>query len=167
MQLDLALEACRHIRVVRGDHQREAELTLQCLDQREHARARVGVEVPRGLVAKQEPRLLRHGTCDRNALRLAARQLGRQIVRLLGETDELEQGERLEALLPLGVIRGLDREGDVLEGGEVRKEVRALEDVGEAARTCLGARRRVQRGEWPALPVDHPCRGLDEPAEYV
>src|SRR5205823_939968 len=111
--------------------------------------------------------LLRNGTCDRIALRLAARQLGRQIVRLLGEADELEQREWLEALLALGVVRGLDGEGDVLEGGEVRQEVCALEDVGEAARASLGTRRRVQGGKRPALPVDHSGCGLDEPAEHV
>ena len=163
LQLDRALEPRGDVGVVGRDDEREAELALQRLDQVEHALARVRVEVPGRLVAEQQLRLLRERARDRDALRLAARELGRQVVRLRGEPDELEQLLRCERRLA-GEVRG---EGDVLERGEVRQQVRALEDVGDPVRAHRAARRAVERGERPAVPLDDAAGRLDEAAEHV
>ena len=45
----------------------------------------------RRLVAQEQLRLLGERARDRDALRLAARQLGRQMIELRAETDQLEQ----------------------------------------------------------------------------
>ena len=82
--------------VGRGD-QREAELGLQRVDQVEHARAGVGVEVAGRLVAQQQRRALGERAGDRHALRLAARQLAGKRVELGREPDEREQLLRLRA----------------------------------------------------------------------
>ncbi len=73
------------------DDEREPELALERVDQVEHALAGVGVEMPGRLVAEEQLRLLGERARDRDALRLAAGQLGRQVVELRAETDQLEQ----------------------------------------------------------------------------
>ena len=58
-------------------------------------------------------------------------------------------------------------EGHVLVCREVRQQVRALEDVGDAMGTDARRARRVQRRERPAVPR-HRCRGGgDQAAEHV
>ena len=81
-----------------------------------------------GLVAKQQPRLLGQRSGDRDPLRLAAGKLTGKLVESLREPDELEQLLGPERRTALSVCHVLG-EGDVLERGEVRKEVRALKHV--------------------------------------
>ena len=69
---------------------------LERVDQVEHPRAGVGVEVAGRLVAQQQRRPLRKRARDRDTLRLAAGQLGRQRVELGREPDEREQLGRSE-----------------------------------------------------------------------
>ena len=78
VQLDLAVEARRDVGVVGRDHEREAELLPERLDQVEHALAGVRVEVPGRLVAEQQLRALGERAGERDALGLTARELGRQ-----------------------------------------------------------------------------------------
>src|SRR5947209_2474426 len=102
-------------------------------------------------------------TGDRDALGLASGELRRQIVRLGREPDELEQPLRRELRIA-GKVRG---EGDVLHGGEVRQQVRPLEDVGDPVRPHRAARRPVERGERPTPPLHDAAAWLDETAERV
>ena len=57
----------------------------------------VRVEVARGLVGQQHPRLVGQRAGDRDALLLAARQLRRVMVAAAGEAHLLEQGLRPRA----------------------------------------------------------------------
>ena len=63
---------------------------VQPLEQVEHLRRRLRVEVAGRLVADQQRRVGRERARDRHALLLAARQLGRQVVELVAEPDQLE-----------------------------------------------------------------------------
>ena len=69
---------------------------LQRVDQVEHPRAGVGVELAGRLVAEQQRRPLRERPRDRHPLGLAAGQLARQRVELGGEPHQLEQLGRPE-----------------------------------------------------------------------
>ena len=106
------------------------------------------------------------GARDRDPLRLAAGQLRRQVIGLGGEADELEQrlGCRLRVDVPLREIGG---ERNVLERREMRKQVRALEDVRNPVRTDRTTGCAVERGERAAVPGNAPRRRLDQPAEHV
>src|SRR4029077_1323415 len=86
------------------------------------------------------------------------------MIRLRGETDELEQCGCPEARPAFSKLR---RERDVLDRSEVRQQVRALKDVGDAARASGSPRRTVERGKRPSVPLDAPGRRLDEPTEDV
>ena len=68
----------RDVGIVGGDHQREAELVAQRLDQVEHALPGVRVEVAGRLVAQQQLGLLGERPGDRDPLRLAAGELRRK-----------------------------------------------------------------------------------------
>ena len=57
----------------------------------EHAHAGLAVERTRGLVAQQHVGLLGDGARDGDALLLAARQLGREVVEALAEPDQLQR----------------------------------------------------------------------------
>src|SRR5258708_1816921 len=85
------------------------------------------------------------------------------MVDLRREPDELEQ--RLgRTFCFAGNLRG---EGDVLDRGEMRQQVRALEDVSDAARSNRATGRPVEGGERTAVPL-HDARGrLDQTAEDV
>src|SRR2546430_16923268 len=92
------------------------------------ARARVRVEVARGLVAEQQPGGLSQATGDRDALLLAAGELPWKLVEPVRQAHELEQllGPQPRPALSGGHVRG---EVHVLDHCEMRQEVRALQDV--------------------------------------
>ena len=102
----------------------------------------------------------------RDALGLAAGELGRQRV------EPCRRGRRARAARPArcrdvasGAARRRQRgEGDVLVGGEGRQQVRALEDVGDAARRARGRgrRRRARRAARPAS-ITSPALGTTRP----
>jgi hypothetical protein len=106
-------------------HARLGELAHDVEDLADHLR----VEGRRRLVEEHDLGLHREGAGDRDPLLLAARQLGRVLLRLLRDADALEELHR--GLLgpvarPLPDLRR--RQHDVLEDGEVGEEVERLED---------------------------------------
>jgi hypothetical protein len=70
----------------------EAELPPQGLDHVEHVLAGIRVEVARRLVAEQQLRPLAEGAGDRHPLRFTSGELRREVLGLVPEADELEQG---------------------------------------------------------------------------
>ena len=105
--------------------------------------------MPGRLVAEQQLGPLRERARDRDALRLAAGELA--------PAGGRPSRRARRARAALGADRGarpaqVRGEGDVLERGEVRQQVRALEDVGDArARAPRRARpRRATRAARPA-----------------
>src|SRR5262245_17121469 len=148
---------------MRRDDEREPVFRVQRVEEVEHALAGVAVEMAGRLVAEEQLRSLCERTGERNALRLTPRELGRKVIELVREADEAEQRRRRER--GVSVTRQLCGERDVLEGGEVRQEIRALKDVGDSMRAQRPASDCIERGEFPSVPFDRSGRRLDEPAE--
>ena len=82
---------------------------LERIDQVEYALAGVGVEMPGRLVAQEQLRLLGERARDRDALRLAARQLRWQMVELRAESHQLEQRAGGECRVGLAAVQLLPR----------------------------------------------------------
>ena len=146
----LAVVARGDVGVVGGDDEREAELALQRVDQVEHALARVGVEVAGRLVAEQQ---LAAAARARGRSRRAAPRRPRAPPaggRPCPRARRARAARSGASPAPVG-RRDAGREGDVLERGEVRQQVRALEDVGDAARPHA-RRARPRRARRAARP---------------
>ena len=151
------------VRVVRDHDHRLPELLRRAAQQLEDLLPRRRVEVAGRLVGEDDRRLRDERARDRDALLLAAGELGRPVLAPVGEADALQQV--LEEL-GLGLLAGdRERQDDVLLGGQHRQEVEELEDeadvlaaqqrhlaVGEALDLLAGdldraARRLVECGE--------------------
>src|SRR5207253_11137364 len=126
----------------------------------------LAVEMSGRLVAEQQLRLLSERARDRDALRLAAGEFGGQVVELRPEPDKLEQRGCSARRCGLAGCEPAS-EGDVLERGEVRQQVRALKDVGDPARTERAPCGAVERCQRPTMPLDAARGRLDQPAEQV
>ena len=104
------------------------------------------------LVQQEQAGRGRERARERDALLLAARQLGRVLVALLGQADQLEElphaGPDRRARHP----RVLEPVGDVLRRRQVREQRVGLEDDPEVAP------RGRQRGDVPAGLLDAPAR---------
>ena len=134
----------------------EAELALQPLELEAHALAQLGVEIGQRLVEQQELRLHHERARQRQALLLAAGELGRLA---LGQMVERDRGEHAHHLVAdLAAWRSpahLQREGDVLEHVHVRPDRVGLEHHAEVA--LVGrhehalARTNRRRGRRPDL----------------
>src|SRR5437764_15141597 len=85
-----------------------------------------GVEVPGGLVGEHDERAVHERASDRHALLLAARELGREPRRLLGQADEVEDLRHLGPHHVAGPPDDLHRERDVLVHGLVRQQLEVL-----------------------------------------
>ena len=64
---------------------------VQIANERQDLLAGLGIQVAGRLVGQQDGRVGGQGACNRDALALAARELIRQVVEAVGETDEGEQ----------------------------------------------------------------------------
>ena len=163
-----AVEPGRDVGVVRGDRRARSRTRRCSASIRSSTRSPVSESRwPVGSSQSSSSRLLRERARDRDALRLAAGELRRQVV-------GLRRRARPARAAPAGACRvgsppaTQGGEGDVLEGGEVRQQVRALEDVGDPARAHRAARRARRASE-----SGRPChstlagRRLDQAAEHV
>ena len=144
---DAVADLARELHLVRDDHHRHARLRQIAHDD-EHLSDELGIERRGDLVEEHHVRLHHQGACDRDALLLAAGELVRVLVGLLGEADLREQ---LVGLLVGFCSRELadpprgDR--DVAQHAQVREEVELLEhhpdplpharDVGAFARDLV------------------------------
>ena len=123
------------------------------------------------LVEEHRLGLHRQGAGDRRPLLLAAGELGRKLVRLVGDADPVEQRHGPLAARPAGLAADLDRaERDVVEHGLVREQVERLEHHADLAaqpgqRPALGGQRLAVEEDRAGIdrlqPVDRPAqRGL-------
>ena len=93
---------------------------------------RRGVEVAGRLVGEQQRRLGHQRARDRDALLLAARELGRRVLRAVGEPDRCERLAARAARRSRARTPPVDqRQLDVLERGRARQQVEALEHEAE------------------------------------
>ena len=105
----------------------DAQLTVDFLNELQNGVGRVRVQGARRLVAEQHLRVRCQRTGNRNALLLAARQLRRVGVGLIGQTDQLQQLTGAGLGLVSGDLRQLHREHDIAQHGTKIEEGAALE----------------------------------------
>ena len=110
-----------------GDDDQRATVGVQPAEEREDVRARRLIELAGRLVGEDDRRVVRERARDRNALHLAPGEFGGPIVEPIGQSHVAEQlGGPLAAHgagdAPLG-----HRQLDVLQRGEDRQQVEALE----------------------------------------
>ena len=134
----------------------------------QHLADELRVERRGRLVEQHQLRLHRQRARDRDALLLAAGELRRVGVELVGQADAVEQLARaLARLLARDPLHADRRAGDVLQRGHVREQVEVLEDhadLGALARD-LGFAQLVQPVADLAvadeLAVDRQAPGVD------
>ena len=145
--------------VVRDVHEGEADLGLDPLELDLHLPAQLEVERAERLVEQQHRRAVDDRPGQRDALLLAAGELGRLAPGHLAELDQLER--RLDLRLHLLAAATAQAERDVLEDVEVREQRVALEDgvdrplvrlgVGDVVVADAGSSRRsAPRGRPPS-----------------
>jgi len=95
-----------------------AGVPIRLLEQLEHMLAIGTIQVSRGLVREEKPRLVRERPCQRDPLLLAARKLSRIVVAAGGESDLVQQP--LHGLAPARLTRPeqLERQLYILVSGE-------------------------------------------------
>jgi hypothetical protein len=108
--------------------------TLELAHLAPHLLAELRVQVGKGLVEEEDPRLRDDGTGKRNALLLTAGELLRRSVLQPGQLDELQDVADPGGDLIAGDAAHLQTEGDVLGHGQVGEDGVALEDHGGVAR---------------------------------
>ena len=122
------------------DHNRDAQLFVDVLDECQDGVGRVGVQRTGGLIAEQDFGVGGQRTGDGDALLLAAGELGGVGVGLIGQAHHFQQ--LFCTLFGVGLLhaRQLHREADVLQAAALHQQVELLEDHGDiaAALTQLG-----------------------------
>src|SRR5436309_8735379 len=98
-----AVRVAAHLGVVRDDDERLPARLVQAAEEGDDLRGRLAVEVAGRLVREHDARLVDERAGDRGALLLPAGHLHRLLVRLAGEADRRERGERALAR-PLRVL---------------------------------------------------------------
>ena len=134
LEVQDAGRAFRRVRIVRHHDDRLLVLAIQALQQRQHFRARLRVEVARRLVREQERRIGHDRARDRHALLLSARQLPGIVAGAVGEPHDAEGGHHVVAALLLREAREQQRQLDVLERRQHGNEVVQLEDEPDVPR---------------------------------
>ena len=114
------------------DHRRR-EVLLQPRDLRARLHPQLGVEVRQRLVHQERLRVADDRAAHRDALALAAGEVGRLAVQVLAEIEDL--GGALDLLVDLALVdlRELQREAHVLAHGHVRIQRVVLEDHRDVA----------------------------------
>ena len=117
------------------------------------------VEVSGRLVGEEDQRPVDERARDRHPLLLTTRQLGREVVGLLGEADEVEDLRHLRAHDVLRPADHLERERDVLVDRLVGEQLEVLEDAADVAPQL----RHLPRAEAPDVAArdEDPARGRD------
>ena len=87
--------------VVGGHHDRGSG-AVDAIEQAHDADRRRRVEVSGRLVGEQDQRTVHERARDRHALLLTAGELGREVVRLLRQTDEIEDLRHLRLMMCFG-----------------------------------------------------------------
>ena len=113
-------------------HDRRAG-AVDAVEQPHDADRRGRVEVSGRLVGEQDQRPVHERACDRHPLLLTAGELGREVVGLLGQADEIEDLRHLRAHDVARAADHLERERDVLVDRLVGQQLEVLEDAADVA----------------------------------
>ena len=122
------------------DHNRDAQLLVDVLDQGQDSMGGVGVQCAGGFIAEQNFGVRCQCTGNGNALLLAAGQLCRVGVGLIGQAHHFQQLSGALFGIRLFHTGQLHGEADVLQTAALHQQVELLEDHGDiaAALTQLG-----------------------------
>lgn len=124
---DAGPETAHDFEGVGGDEHGRAEL-VQAGEELHDLERKIRIEVPRGLVGKEDRRTGDDRPCDADALLLTARE-GERTGRFFPEKTHLVEGRtHPSADLPLAVALDDERERHVVEDRAVREEAVVLED---------------------------------------
>ena len=126
---------------------------------------RDAVERSGRLVGEHETGMIGERARDRDSLALAAREIGREIVRSVGEPDVAEQGDCTLSALATWHVRGGHRQLDVLTHGERRQQVMQLKN--EPDRVATELRRLGQLADADLIDEDSPARGTVQAADQL
>ena len=140
--------------VVRDEDRRDAELALDLADRAPQFLADLGIERTEGLVHQQHLRLVRQCARHRDALLLAARELGRQAVVHALERHEPSNSSRRARRSAALHLAHAQRELDVVADRHVAEQRVVLEDEADLA-LARGHVRHV-----PAVQEDAPVVDL-------
>jgi hypothetical protein len=152
---------------VADQHQGQAALPPEGVEQADDLVPGVLVQVPGRLVGQQDLGLLDQGAGDGHPLLLAAGQFARQVLRPVAEPDAVQGGS--DPFVPLRVVHGeRDQRGlDVLVRAERGDQVEGLEDEAERVRPHLPDLRFGCGGQIPPG-EGHPAPGRPvQPAEEL
>ena len=122
-----------HRHLVGNDHGGDAHAPVDVLDQPEDAAGGGGVQGGGGLVAQQHLGIGGQGAGDGDALLLAAGELGRVGVGLVGQAHDVQILQGALPRLPLGHPGDLHGEADVAQAGALHEQVELLEDHADGA----------------------------------
>src|SRR4051794_21063370 len=121
-----------HLAVVR-DHEDRRAGAVDAIEELHDPYRRVGIEVPGGLVADEQRRMVHDGARDGHALLLAARQLVGRAVHLVRETDHVHHLGHLAPDRRAALALHLERIGDVLGRATRRQQLEVLEHAADVA----------------------------------
>src|SRR3989344_6526197 len=85
-----------------------------------------GIQIPRRLVRDDDVRLVDDGATDGDPLLFPARELAREVRRLVGEVDEFQDMRNVGGNFLIGSPRRFHRERDVLVRSLIRNEAKIL-----------------------------------------
>src|ERR1700686_2094170 len=117
------------------------------------------VEVPGRFVGEKDPRIVDERACDRDPLLLAARKLIGEFVFFSFEADDAEHLFDFRLEVPQGALGDAKGEGDVLEDGEVGKQLEILKDHADLA-PQEGQVAALEAAQVLAFDVDLACGDL-------
>ncbi len=132
-------EARGDVLVVGDEHQRRP-LRGEAVEQLDHRRPGLGVEVAGRLVGEDQGRALGERTRDRHPLTLTARQRARAVVEPMSEADALQRLARDPAPRPQRHAGVEHPGGDVVDGAERVLQMERLEHEPDAVRSQAGER---------------------------
>ncbi|GAA2932987.1 hypothetical protein GCM10020221_30950 [Streptomyces thioluteus] len=118
---------------MRDEEDGQAELPIEVAQQLEDRAGGLRVERGRRLVGEQHLGVAGQGAGDADALLLAAGELARVGLGLVGEADEVEELQGLAGALLAGEPEDLQRQLDVGLDGPRGEQVEVLEDHADAA----------------------------------
>src|SRR6185436_14160344 len=146
LQAHDALAVGGDIGLVRHDDDR-LSVSVQLVEQGEDLDARLRIEITGRLVGEQDRRIRDERARDRDPLALTARELVRQVIRAVGETDALEHALGLGLALREAQPAVDQRLHDVLQRVRTRQQVEALKDEADLLITDVGELVLVQAAD--------------------
>jgi acyl-CoA thioesterase-1 len=141
---------------VRDQDDRGSRFAIERLEQLDDPSTGVAVQIPGRLVGEENARSVGEGAGDRHPLLFAAGELRREVVETVAEPDALEDVAR--AFHYMVLAPQLERHLHVLDRGECRDQLKALEDETDLFAAHAGPRILVHRRDVDSVEVNRTVR---------